>query len=129
MARVTVEDCILVIPNRFRLAVLASHRAKQLSCGAIAMCKTDGDKSTVTALREIGQKSLNEESLMSEILKKYERFSQDSSSDDSDEIESIIYDEISEDSANCMFDAKAAMDFDLSSTVTKKVTVEDDEED
>ena len=59
MARVTVEDCIKKIPNRFELVMMASKRAKDLDRGAIASISKDDDKSTIVALREIAEESIS----------------------------------------------------------------------
>lgn len=53
MARITIEDCIEQVPNRFHLVQMAAIRAKQLKLGANAMVTGDGNKSVVLALREI----------------------------------------------------------------------------
>ena len=53
MARITVEDCLKRIPNRFQLTLTATYRARQLSAGATPMVEHDKDKPTVVALREI----------------------------------------------------------------------------
>ena len=53
MARITVEDCLKRIPNRFQLTLAATYRARQLSAGGTAMVESDRDKPTVVALREI----------------------------------------------------------------------------
>lgn len=53
MARITIEDCLKYIPNRFELALAATYRARQLSLGASPMIETNKDKPTVIALREI----------------------------------------------------------------------------
>lgn len=53
MARVTVEDCVTKVPNRFELVLLAGERAKELSMGAQPTLDRDNDKNTVLALREI----------------------------------------------------------------------------
>ena len=59
MARVTVEDCISVVKNRFELSVLAGHRAKEISKGSpVTITKKDNDKNTVTSLREIASKTV-----------------------------------------------------------------------
>ncbi|MDB4470735.1 DNA-directed RNA polymerase subunit omega [Deltaproteobacteria bacterium] len=59
MARVTVEDCLDVIPNRFLLAMVASKRAKQLYKGAEPMIENkSGNKKVVVALREIAANSV-----------------------------------------------------------------------
>lgn len=53
MARITVEDCLKRIPNRFQLTLTATYRARQLSAGATPMVDGDKDKPTVVALREV----------------------------------------------------------------------------
>ncbi len=53
MARVTVDDCLKRIPNRFQLTLVATIRARQISAGGSPLIETDKDKSTVIALREI----------------------------------------------------------------------------
>ena len=55
MARVTVEDCIHNIPNRFEMTLAATYRARQITAGATPMLDTDRDKPTVIALRELAQ--------------------------------------------------------------------------
>ena len=53
MARVTVDDCLQCIPNRFQMTLAATYRARQLTAGASPMVDADRDKPTVIALREI----------------------------------------------------------------------------
>ena len=53
MARVTVEDCMKRIPNRFQMTLAAAHRARQLANGATPLVESDKDKPTVLALREM----------------------------------------------------------------------------
>ncbi len=55
MARVTVDDCMSTIPNRFQMTLAASYRARQISPGASPMVEADRDKPTVIALRELAQ--------------------------------------------------------------------------
>ena len=55
MARVTVDDCIHFIPNRFQMTLAATHRARQITAGAKPMVDDDHDKPTVIALRELAQ--------------------------------------------------------------------------
>ena len=55
MARLTVEDCLEKVGNRYELTLLASKRARQLSMGAEALIEEDSDKPTVIALREIAE--------------------------------------------------------------------------
>ncbi len=63
MARVTVEDCILQIPNRFDLVMKAAQRARDISAGASLTLDRDNDKNPVVALREIADQTINLESL------------------------------------------------------------------
>ncbi|NNE58705.1 MAG: DNA-directed RNA polymerase subunit omega [Hellea sp.] len=63
MARVTVEDCVEVIPNRFDLVLLASHRSRSISAGATLTVDRDNDKTPVVALREIADETLDLEDL------------------------------------------------------------------
>lgn len=53
MARVTVDDCLKRIPNRFQLTLVATYRARQLTMGSTPMVEADKDKPTVVALREV----------------------------------------------------------------------------
>lgn len=53
MARVTVDDCLKRIPNRFQLTLAATYRARQVSAGSTPLVECDKDKPTVVALREI----------------------------------------------------------------------------
>jgi DNA-directed RNA polymerase subunit omega len=53
MARVTVDDCLKRIPNRFQLTLVATYRARQLTMGSTPMVEAERDKATVIALREV----------------------------------------------------------------------------
>jgi DNA-directed RNA polymerase subunit omega len=55
MARVTVDDCLLYIPNRFQMTLAATYRARQITAGASPMVEVHRDKPTVLALRELAQ--------------------------------------------------------------------------
>jgi DNA-directed RNA polymerase subunit omega len=76
MARVTVEDCILKVPNRFDLVMLAAQRARGISSGAALTVERDNDKNPVVALREIAEATVNtgdiEESLIRSLQKNVE---------------------------------------------------------
>ena len=58
MARVTVEDCILKVDNRFELIVLASHRGREITAGAELTLPRDNDKNPVVSLREIAEETI-----------------------------------------------------------------------
>jgi len=63
MARITVEDCLEHVENRFDLVMLASRRARQISQGAEPLVPAENDKPTVIALREIAENLINSESM------------------------------------------------------------------
>jgi len=63
MARITVEDCIDKVPNRFDLVLLAAHRAREISLGAELTVDRDKDKNPVVALREIADETLTAEQI------------------------------------------------------------------
>lgn len=63
MARVTVEDCVDKVPNRFELVMLASHRAREISAGAEITVDRDNDKNPVVSLREIAEETQTAEEL------------------------------------------------------------------
>lgn len=73
MARVTVEDCVDKIPNRFDLVLSASFRARQLSGGAEPMVDRDRDKNPVVALREIAAEELTPENLREDHIKSLQK--------------------------------------------------------
>jgi DNA-directed RNA polymerase subunit omega len=68
MARVTVEDCIDKLPNRFELVLLAAHRARLISQGAPITIDRDNDKNPVVALREIADETIVPEDLREEYI-------------------------------------------------------------
>ena len=76
MARVTVEDCVVQIPNRFELVMLSAHRARALASGAELTIDRDRDKNPVVALREVAEQKLDlgglEESLIKGLQKRIE---------------------------------------------------------
>ncbi len=73
MARVTVEDCILHIPNRFELVLVAAQRAKQIASGNPLTIDRDNDKDAVVALREIAEETISLETLKEETLNSFSR--------------------------------------------------------
>ncbi|HBM91112.1 MAG TPA: DNA-directed RNA polymerase subunit omega [Rhodospirillaceae bacterium] len=69
MARVTVEDCVLQVPNRFDLVMLAGHRARALASGAELLIDRDRDKNPVVALRELAEEKLDLDGLNESLIK------------------------------------------------------------
>ncbi|MFC3677496.1 DNA-directed RNA polymerase subunit omega [Ferrovibrio xuzhouensis] len=68
MARVTVEDCITKVPNRFELVLLAAQRARAISSGASLTVDRDNDKNPVVALREIADETVDTEGLRQRMI-------------------------------------------------------------
>ncbi|MEK9921822.1 MAG: DNA-directed RNA polymerase subunit omega [Rhodospirillales bacterium] len=68
MARVTVEDCVERVPNRFDLVVLAGQRARDISSGSELLVDRDNDKNPVVALREIAEDQLSTEELFEAVV-------------------------------------------------------------
>lgn len=73
MARVTVEDCILEVPNRFELVMLAAQRARRIGTGAQLTIDRDNDKNPVVALREIAEKTVSTDELSEELTVSYQK--------------------------------------------------------
>ena len=73
MARVTVEDCVDKVDNRFELVLLASHRARQLSSGGGLLVERDNDKNPVVALREIADEKLSPGDLKEDLIHSLQR--------------------------------------------------------
>jgi DNA-directed RNA polymerase subunit omega len=73
MARVTVEDCIQIIPNRFDLVVTAAQRAKQISSGMPLTIDRDNDKDAVVSLREIADKTIDSKLVSEEIIVNFQK--------------------------------------------------------
>ena len=71
MARVTVEDCILNVPNRFELVLLSAQRAKQISSGNPLTVDRDNDKDAVVSLREIADKTVSLEGLQETLIQSF----------------------------------------------------------
>jgi len=68
MARVTVEDCVERVPNRFSLVLLAAHRARAISTGSPLTVDRDNDKNPVVALREIADEAVQSEELRETLI-------------------------------------------------------------
>ncbi len=68
MARVTVEDCVDKVPNRFELVMLAAHRAREVSAGSPITIERDNDKNPVVALREIADETQTADELRERLI-------------------------------------------------------------
>ena len=74
MARVTVEDCVDKVENRFELVLLASHRARMISSGAPLTIDRDNDKNPVVALREIADQTVAPEDLKEDLIHSLQKY-------------------------------------------------------
>ncbi len=76
MARVTVEDCIDKVDNRFELVLLAGHRARMISAGAPITVDRDNDKNPVVALREIADETISPGDLKEDLIHSLQKFTE-----------------------------------------------------
>jgi len=74
MARVTVEDCVDKVTNRFELVLLASHRARTISAGSPITVERDNDKNPVVALREIADKTVSPEDVKEDLIHSMQKY-------------------------------------------------------
>jgi DNA-directed RNA polymerase subunit omega len=74
VARVTVEDCIEKIDNRFDLVLMAAHRARMISAGAAITVDRDNDKNPVVSLREIGDGAISPEDLREDLIHSLQKY-------------------------------------------------------
>lgn len=93
MARVTVEDCLTNVDNRFQLVLVATKRARQLSLGAEAFVEEENDKPTVVALREIAEglvtRDILDESIEEEVLEFVEAEAEQEAPAESNELDAL----------------------------------------
>lgn len=83
MARVTVEDCVLKVPNRFELVMVAAQRARRIGTGAALTVDRDNDKNPVVSLREIAENTVEVETLKEDLIASHQRvFPMDDDKDD-----------------------------------------------
>ena len=88
MARVTVEDCVDKVPNRFDLVLLAAQRAREISGGAELTIDRDRDKNPVVALREIAEQTIRPKDLKESLVQSLQNFLPDEE-DEADDIGSL----------------------------------------
>jgi DNA-directed RNA polymerase subunit omega len=74
MARVTVEDCVDKVPNRFELVLLSAHRARSISAGAPITIERENDKNPVVALREVAERTVSPEDLKEDLIHSMQRY-------------------------------------------------------
>jgi DNA-directed RNA polymerase subunit omega len=92
MARVTVEDCVEKVPNRFNLVLLAAHRARAVSAGAPLMVDRDNDKNPVVALREIADDVVDSEGLRESLIVSLQRVDEHADAEEEAETLALLAD-------------------------------------
>jgi DNA-directed RNA polymerase subunit omega len=92
MARVTVEDCVEKVPNRFNLVLLAAHRARAVSAGAPLMVDRDNDRNPVVALREIADDVVDSEALREGLIVSLQRVDEHSDAEEEAETLALLAD-------------------------------------
>lgn len=75
MARVTVEDCVLKVPNRFDLVMMAAQRAREVAAGSTLTLDRDNDKNPVIALREVAAETISLDGLKESLIRGHQRHS------------------------------------------------------
>lgn len=83
MARVTVEDCVDKVENRFELVMLASQRARKIGSGAALTVERDNDKNPVVALREIADETVSVDNLKEELIQNHQKIVENDDEDES----------------------------------------------
>lgn len=110
MARVTVEDCVEKVPNRFELVMLAAQRAREVSSGAPLTLDRDNDKNPVVALREIADSTVGLDDLQESLIRGLQRHNE--FADDDDEDDEVIGDAYDGVSGPVMAEGESADDGD-----------------
>ena len=90
MARVTVEDCVEQIPNRFDLVLMASHRSRNIAAGSALTVDRDNDKTPVVALRELAERSVDFDDLRESLVMGLQRVILDDDMPEEEEPEVIM---------------------------------------
>ena len=91
MARVTVEDCVLQVPNRFELVLLAGQRAREIAAGATLSVDRDDDKNPVVALREIADLTVSLEHLKDGVIRSMQKHVEMDEPEETPELEASLF--------------------------------------
>jgi DNA-directed RNA polymerase subunit omega len=92
MARVTVEDCVEKVPNRFNLVLLAANRARAIAAGSALTIDRDNDKNPVVALREIADDTVSPEDLRESLVASLQRVDEHSEAEEEAETLALLAD-------------------------------------
>ena len=119
MARVTVEDCVERVPNRFELVMLAAKRSRAISSGSVLTVERDNDKNPVCALREIADETVRLDDLREELVRGLQKHIEVDEPEEDDEIEMMtaasLANEANMDVAGTTTPASAGNDLDYGS--------------
>ena len=91
MARVTVEDCVLKVPNRFELVLLAAQRAREITSGAPLSLERDDDKNPVVALREIADDTIPLDHLQDSLVRGMQKHIEMDEPEETPELEQNLF--------------------------------------
>jgi DNA-directed RNA polymerase subunit omega len=91
MARVTVEDCVLKVPNRFELVLLAAQRAREITSGAPLSLDRDDDKNPVVALREIADETVGLDQLKDSLVRGMQKHVEMDEPEEAPELEQTLF--------------------------------------
>ncbi len=91
MARVTVEDCVVRVPNRFELVLVAAQRAREITAGAQLTLDRDDDKNPVVALREIAEDSVAIDRLQDSLIRGMQKHVEIDEPEETIELESNLF--------------------------------------
>lgn len=126
MARITVEDCVLKVPNRFELVLLAAQRAREISAGVPLSVERDNDKNPVVSLREIADATVKVEDLSQHLIQNLQKHvEKDEPEEDNPELLSAGEELIGLESRRSLIDEEIA---DEVLTVGGQGAIGDDEE-
>jgi DNA-directed RNA polymerase subunit omega len=91
MARVTVEDCVVRVPNRFELVLLAAQRAREIASGAPLTVERDDDKNPVIALREIAEDTIQHDHLKDALVRGMQKHIEMDEPEEAPELETTLF--------------------------------------
>ena len=91
MARVTVEDCVVKVPNRFELVLLAAQRAREITSGAPLTLDRDDDKNPVVALREIAEDTIQRDHLKVSLIRGMQKHIEMDEPEETPELETALF--------------------------------------
>jgi DNA-directed RNA polymerase subunit omega len=91
MARVTVEDCVVRVPNRFELVLVAAQRAREITAGALLTLDRDDDKNPVVALREIADDTVAVDRLQDSLIRGMQKHVEIDEPEETPELESNLF--------------------------------------